>query len=285
MDVVRALFAAVNRGAVDEIAALYHAEAIVEHVFTDDDRVYEGSAAIRSRWKREIDNYRGLLSGDHRIAIARIAGIETGWGWVRADWSTAVRDLASGVEQRRAGYSHFWIEGGLIRRHRSVVVGDHVPDVLAPPPDAGVAVRDNSRGYPSRPITGIGAVIRQNDGRVVLVKRRFEPLARQWSLPGGALEVGETLESGVAREVLEETGLVVDVGPVVEVFDRILVDETGRVRYHYVLIDYLCRPRGGDLRPGGDVADVALAMPAELAEYRVTDKVRDVVRKASLLQI
>ena len=99
-----------------------------------------------------------------------------------------------------------------------------------------------SRQYPGQPIVGVGAVIVQ-DGKVVLVKRRFEPLAGQWSLPGGRLELGETLEAGLAREMLEETGLEVQVGPVVDVFDRILLDPERKVRYHYVLIDYLCRPR------------------------------------------
>ena len=72
-----------------------------------------------------------------------------------------------------------------------------------------------------------------HDGRVVLVKRRHEPLAGQWSLPGGVLELGESLEAGTAREILEETGLVVDGGAMVDAFDRILVDETGAVRYHF----------------------------------------------------
>lgn len=136
-----------------------------------------------------------------------------------------------------------------------------------------------SREYPERPIVGVGAVI-VADGKVVLVKRRFEPLAGQWSLPGGTLEVGETLEAGVAREMLEETGLEVDIGPVVEVFDRIHVDQERRVRYHFVLIDYLCRPIGGHLRAGSDVADVALADPFALAEYRLTAKATEVIRKA-----
>ena len=92
----------------------------------------------------------------------------------------------------------------------------------------------SDREYPARPIVGVGAVIlvspadaqamgwgaRLETPGVILVKRRFEPLAGQWSLPGGTLEVGETLEAGIAREVEEETGLTVDVGPIVEVFDR-----------------------------------------------------------------
>ena len=97
------------------------------------------------------------------------------------------------------------------------------------------------RAYPDRPFVGVGAVI-VHQGRVVLIKRRFEPLAGQWSLPGGAVDVGETLVECVAREMLEETGLVVEVGPVVEVFDRIIHDGDGRVQFHYVLVDYLCRP-------------------------------------------
>jgi ADP-ribose pyrophosphatase YjhB (NUDIX family) len=103
------------------------------------------------------------------------------------------------------------------------------------------------------------------DGNVVLIKRRYEPLAGQWSLPGGTLEVGETLEAGAAREILEETGLVVEVGPVIEVFDRILVDPDQRVRYHFVLIDYLCRPIGGALQHGSDVDAVTLADPGPRA--------------------
>lgn len=118
------------------------------------------------------------------------------------------------------------------------------------------------------------------DGKIVLVKRRHEPLAGQWSLPGGRLELGETLEAGVAREVLEETGLVVDVGPMVEVFDRILVDEAGSVRYHFVLVDYLCRPRGGTLQAGGDTDHVALADPAALDAFRVAAKAQDVIARA-----
>jgi len=137
-----------------------------------------------------------------------------------------------------------------------------------------------SRRYPSRPIVGVGAVILTDDGRVVLVKRKYEPLAGQWSLPGGGLEVGEKLEAGTAREILEETGLVVDVGPVIEVFDRILVDDTGDVEYHFVLVDYLCRPRAGALAAGSDVADVALADPHALAAYDLTETARAVISKA-----
>ena len=134
-----------------------------------------------------------------------------------------------------AGYSHFLVEDGEIQasaerpRERISTIA---AQLAAPAPHA--------RAYPSRPMVGVGAVI-LIDGKIVLVKRRHEPLAGQWSLPGGTLELGETLEAGVAREMLEETGLVVDVGPVIEVFDRILLDEERKVRYHFVLVDFLCR--------------------------------------------
>ena len=118
------------------------------------------------------------------------------------------------------------------------------------------------------------------DGRVVLVKRGHEPLAGQWSLPGGMLELGETLEAGVAREILEETGLIVDVGPLVELFDRILLDDDGAVQYHFVLADYLCRPRQGRLEARTDVEDVVLADPDALEPYRLTEKARAVIAQA-----
>ena len=103
------------------------------------------------------------------------------------------------------------------------------------------------------------------DGEVVIVRRRYEPLAGHWSLPGGTLELGETLEAGVVREMREETGLEVDVGPVIEVFDRIMLDERKRVRYHFVLVDYLCWPVGGELHAGSDVDKAIFVDPGALA--------------------
>ena len=135
------------------------------------------------------------------------------------------------------------------------------------------------RTYPDRPFVGVGAVI-VDDGRVLLVKRKYEPLAGQWSLPGGAVEVGETLEESIAREMVEETGLEIEVGPVIEVFDRITRDEDGRVRYHFVLVDYLCRPVGGALQAGSDVADAVFADPADLAPFHLTAKATAVIERA-----
>jgi ADP-ribose pyrophosphatase YjhB (NUDIX family) len=174
-------------------------------------------------------------------------------------------------------------------------------------------VSRSGRHYPDRPIVGVGAVIvidstcavegvprdRPDPYGIVLVRRRFEPLAGHWSLPGGMLEVGETLAEGIAREMLEETGLVVEVGGVIEVLDRIIRDDEpekaaageeaspmngagarGRVRHHYVLIDYVCRPIGGRLGAGSDASDVAIVDPGALADYGVTPQVEAVVRRA-----
>ena len=115
---------------------------------------------------------------------------------------------------------------------------------------------------------------------MVLVRRRQPPLAGEWSLPGGAVELGETLEQAITRELLEEIGLHVRVGPVVDVFDRITRDETGQVQYHYVLVDYLCWPEGGALAAGSDVGEVTWAHPAEFEQYGLTNAVLSVIDRA-----
>jgi len=136
--------------------------------------------------------------------------------------------------------------------------------------------RDDSRQYPERPVVGVGAVIVRDD-QVVIVRRRYEPLAGRWSLPGGTLELGETLEAGVAREMREETGLEIEVGPVIEVFDRILLDQERRVRYHFVLVDYLCWPVAGTLQAGSDVDSALFVTPSDLEPYDLTEKARAVI--------
>jgi 8-oxo-dGTP diphosphatase len=120
-----------------------------------------------------------------------------------------------------------------------------------------------SREYPERPIVGVGAVIIEED-RVLLIKRGQAPLKGEWSLPGGALELGETLEDGICREVFEETGLIIETIGVVEVVDRISRDADGRVQYHYVLVDYLCRLTGGSLACATDADDARWATLEEL---------------------
>jgi len=131
-------------------------------------------------------------------------------------------------------------------------------------------------------VVGIGGVVIEND-RAVLIRRGGEPLRGQWSIPGGTLELGESLEQGVARELLEETGLEVRVLDFLEAFDRIFVDpatSNDKPRFHFVIIDYLCERIGGELRAGGDAADVAFAAENELQRFQLTETATRVVRKA-----
>jgi 8-oxo-dGTP diphosphatase len=117
------------------------------------------------------------------------------------------------------------------------------------------------REFPVAPLVGVGAVI-VNEGRVLLVRRGTEPLKGQWSLPGGLLELGESLTGGVVREVLEETGLMVEPVELVELLDRIHREDE-KVRYHYVIADYLCRVTGGSLQAASDADAVRWAERAE----------------------
>jgi len=134
------------------------------------------------------------------------------------------------------------------------------------------------REYPDRPIVGVGAVIVKDD-RVVLVKRGAPPLQGEWSLPGGVVEVGETLRAAVQREALEETGLTVQAGEVLEVLDRIIPGDNGKTQYHYVLIDFLCRITGGQLLAGGDAAEVTWARDSELENFTLEKLAAQVARK------
>jgi 8-oxo-dGTP diphosphatase len=140
-----------------------------------------------------------------------------------------------------------------------------------------------ARDYPDRPVVGVGAVIFIGE-RVVLVKRGHPPMTGQWTLPGGTVELGETLSAALVREMREELGLDVEVGAVVEVFDRIETAQDGRVRYHHVIIDYLCRVRGGALRAADDAAEVALADPADLDGWGLTDTARKVIARGVQLR-
>jgi 8-oxo-dGTP diphosphatase len=142
------------------------------------------------------------------------------------------------------------------------------------------------REFPDRPIVGVGGVIIDR-GRAVLIRRGTEPLKGQWSVPGGTLELGESLQAGVARELLEETGIQVQVLELIEVFDRIYYDsdvQTGESarppRFHYVIADYLCRWMEGELRAGSDVTDVALVSEAELDKFSLTPTATRILKRA-----
>jgi 8-oxo-dGTP diphosphatase len=134
------------------------------------------------------------------------------------------------------------------------------------------------REYPDSPLIGVGAVIVEA-GRVLLIRRGTAPLLGEWSLPGGVLECGETLREATIREACEETGLVVEPGEMLGVYERVIRDEEGRVRYHYVLIDFLCHPAAGDLRAGSDAADARWFTRGELPSLKLAFDANDVVLK------
>jgi len=133
------------------------------------------------------------------------------------------------------------------------------------------------REYPDAPMVGVGAIIVENS-RVLLVKRGHAPLVGEWSIPGGLLEVGETLREAVLREVLEETGLTLEVGELLGVFDRVLRDADERTIYHYVLIDFLCRRTVGEPRAAGDADEARWFTQAELEALALPQDTLQVIK-------
>jgi 8-oxo-dGTP diphosphatase len=143
-----------------------------------------------------------------------------------------------------------------------------------------VEVRVNERReFPDRPLVGVGGVV-ISDGRALLVRRGSPPLKEQWSIPGGLLEVGETLREGVRRELLEETGIEVRVLELVEVFERIGLDPNGKARHHFVVLDYFCEAVRGQARAGSDATDVVWVAPDELDRYGLTEATARVILRA-----
>jgi 8-oxo-dGTP diphosphatase len=134
------------------------------------------------------------------------------------------------------------------------------------------------REYPEAPLVGVGAIIIQ-EARVVLVKRAHPPLQAQWSIPGGVLEVGELVREAAIREAREETGLTVEPGELLGVYDRVLRDPSGRVQYHYVLVDFLCRRVAGDLAAADDAAEVRWFTREELPALLLAEDTFDVIQK------
>jgi 8-oxo-dGTP diphosphatase len=134
------------------------------------------------------------------------------------------------------------------------------------------------REFPEVPLVGVGAIIIE-EARVVLVKRAHPPLEAEWSIPGGVLEVGELVREAAIREAREETGLAVETGELLGVFDRVLRDPEQRVQYHYVLIDFLCRRVGGDPVAASDAAEVRWFTPEQLPPLNLAKDTLDVIRK------
>ena len=125
---------------------------------------------------------------------------------------------------------------------------------------------------------GVGGVVTR-DGRALIIRRGHEPRKGEWSLPGGLVELGERLVDAVRREISEETGLDVAVGPMVETFDRVHRDPEGRVRFHFVIVDYLCVARSGAAVAGSDAEAVAWVTSEELDAYGVNPHAAAVIRK------
>jgi len=140
------------------------------------------------------------------------------------------------------------------------------------------------REYPDYPILGVGGVVFWDD-RVVLVKRGNEPAYGKWSIPGGAVEPGETMWEAVEREIYEETDLKIDALEIVKVFDPIIRDESDRVLYHFVLVDFLCKYKSGTLKANSDVLDARAVMFSELADYDLPEITLEVIKKASGLHL
>jgi 8-oxo-dGTP diphosphatase len=138
------------------------------------------------------------------------------------------------------------------------------------------------REFPEVPLVGVGAIIIEgpiDNARVLLVKRAHPPLQAQWSIPGGVLEVGELVRDAAIREAREETGLIVEPGDLLGVYDRVLRNAEQRVQYHYVLIDFLCRRVGGELAAASDAAEVRWFTREELPALQLAQNTLDVIRK------
>ncbi len=133
------------------------------------------------------------------------------------------------------------------------------------------------REYPDSPVIGAGAIIVE-DGRVLLVKRGRPPLAGEWSIPGGVLELGETVREAAVREAREETCLTVEPTELLGVYDRILRDDAGRILYHFVLIDFLCRPVAGEAQAADDADEVRWFTPAEAGQLGLAEDTAEVVQ-------
>jgi len=135
-----------------------------------------------------------------------------------------------------------------------------------------------AREYPEHPVVGVGAVV-VRDGKALVIKRAHEPRKGEWSLPGGLLELGESLQDAVRREIKEETSLDVEVGPVIETFDRVHRDDQGKIRYHFVIVDFVSWTNGGEAKAGSDAEAVAWVTADQIDAYQINAHAKAVILK------
>ncbi len=134
------------------------------------------------------------------------------------------------------------------------------------------------RFYPSQPVVGVGVVILCN-GKILLEKRKGEPGKGKWSVPGGLVELGESVENAVMREVKEETGLEVDSPKLIDVVDNIIRDENGEVKYHFVILDYFVKLKGGELEAADDAEELEWVALDDVEKYDLTKTFRAFIQR------
>lgn len=139
-----------------------------------------------------------------------------------------------------------------------------------------------SRSYPHNPLVGVGAIILKGE-ELLLVQRGRQPARGLWSIPGGRVETGETLVQALHREIAEECGISIIVGPPVAVLDSIYIDAEGRVKYHYVLVDFWAEYAAGELRPASDVLEARWVPLKEVSDYTLTAGTLELITELGLL--
>ncbi|MCL5263892.1 MAG: NUDIX hydrolase [Chloroflexi bacterium] len=136
-----------------------------------------------------------------------------------------------------------------------------------------------ARMYPDLPVVGVGTIVLK-DGQVLLIRRGVEPAYGKWSVPGGLVELGEGLRDAAAREVKEETGLDVDVGPVVDIVERVIRDADGRIQYHYIIVDFVARWLAGEAHADSDALEARWVAPEDIDGFETTEGLVPVIKKA-----
>lgn len=141
---------------------------------------------------------------------------------------------------------------------------------------------ESGRKYPKRPMAGVGALIMQGD-KVLLIRRRYEPGEGKWSIPGGLIELGEKADEAVKREVKEEIGIDVEVEHLIDAAD-IIVRENEKIKYHFVLLGFLCKPTSGDIKPNQEVMDFGWFSSDELKILDITRTAEDILKKVGMIK-